>query len=151
MLAIHSLSFQCSGYRQHKLEDILRHSKCCKARLLHYFAMENISTSMSSNENADTDFSSWCGWHNDHGSLTGLFPALYIENGQIVQCPDPQSGLYIKSRSGKLVHAKLPLNSLAFQVGETLQVHTGGLLQATPHGKYLLCLYPCIALILFLV
>ena len=89
----------------------------------------------SSTNNNDTDFSDWCGWHNDHGSLTGLFPALYMENGQIIDCPDSRSGLYIKSRSGELVHAKLPPNSLAFQCGETMQVHTGGLLQATPHGE----------------
>ncbi|KAL3767329.1 hypothetical protein ACHAWO_007272 [Cyclotella atomus] len=126
------VSSRCPGYKPHRMEEVLRHSKCCKARLLHYFAMEGHSSS-SSNDN-DTDFSNWCGWHNDHGSITGLFPALYIENGQIVACPDPQSGLYIKSRSGKLVHAELPPNSLAFQIGETSQVHTGGLLQATPHA-----------------
>eukprot|EP00956_Cyclotella_meneghiniana_P000036 scaffold83_cov57-Cyclotella_meneghiniana.AAC.2 len=125
------VSSRCPGYNRHRLEDILRHSKCCKARLLHYFAMD---ASSSNTKNDDTDFSNWCGWHNDHGSITGLFPALYIENGRIVECPDPQSGLYIKSRSGALVHAVLPPNSLAFQVGETMQVHTGGLLQATPHA-----------------
>lgn len=128
-----SLSFQCPEYKPHKLEDILRHSKCCKARLLHYFPMD--SSSSSNTKNDDTNFSNWCGWHNDHGSITGLFPALYIENGRIVECPDQQSGLYIKSRSGALVHAMLPPKSLAFQVGETMQIHTGGLLQATPHGE----------------
>lgn len=94
------------------------------------------SSSNNTSKNDDTDFSNWCGWHNDHGSITGLFPALYIENGQVVECPDAQSGLYIKSRSGKLVHAKLPSDSLAFQIGETSQIHTGGMLQATPHGKF---------------
>lgn len=84
----------------------------------------------------DTQFSSWCGWHNDHGSLTGLVPAMYHdENGNIVQCPDEDAGLYIKSRNGDLVGpVKLPENALAFQVGETMQIHTGGWLQATPHA-----------------
>eukprot|EP00804_Cyclotella_cryptica_P031191 CCRYP_019407-RA/>CCRYP_019407-RA protein AED:0.07 eAED:0.07 QI:216/1/1/1/0.5/0.4/5/431/365 len=124
---------RCPGYKPHKLEEILRYSKCCKARLLHYFATE---TSLMDNEkNDDTDFSDWCGWHNDHGSITGLLPALYLDSdGHIVDCPDPLSGLYIKSRSGRLIHARLPSDSLAFQVGETMQVHTGGLLQATPHA-----------------
>lgn len=129
---------QCPGYHPHRLENILRYSKCCKGRLLHYYAME---ASSSGTVNNDGDFSNWCGWHNDHGSITGLFPALYIENGQIIECPDPQSGLYIKSRSGKLVHAKLPPDSLAFQIGETSQVHSGGLLHATPHGEYSSCLW----------
>ncbi len=84
----------------------------------------------------DTEFSSWCGWHNDHGSLTGLVPAIYHDEiGNIVQCPDENAGLYIKSRIGDLVGpVKLPENALAFQVGETMQVHTGGLLHATPHA-----------------
>lgn len=127
------LLIKCPGYKPHKLEDILRHSKCCKARLLHYFAVEGAS--IHNKKNDDTDFSNWCGWHNDHGSITGLLPALYIDsNGKIVECPDLQAGLYIKSRNGRLAHARLPENALAFQIGETTQVHTGGLLQATPHG-----------------
>ena len=84
----------------------------------------------------DAHFSDWCGWHNDHGSLTGLLPAIYLDNyGNIVNCPDGKAGLYIKSRTGELVHAKFPENSIAFQVGETAQIHTGGWLQATPHGE----------------
>lgn len=120
------------------MEQTIKHSKCCKARLLHYFPSneetdDNNSTTQTEN---DTDYSTGCGWHNDHGSLTGLLPALYIDdNGKVVDCPDPKAGLYIKSRNGKLVHAKLPANSLMFQTGETAQITTGGLLQATPHGK----------------
>lgn len=129
------VSTNCPGYEP-KLEKILRHSKCCKARLLHYFATENESNNDSAEiETDDTQFSNWCGWHNDHGSLTGLLPALYLNSdGAIVDCPDSKAGLYIKNRSGNLVHAKIPENAIAFQVGETMQIHTGGLLQATPHA-----------------
>ena len=118
------------------------YSKCCKARLLHYFATDE--TNDSSNTDSvdegksvdDTQFSNWCGWHNDHGSLTGLVPAMYHDkDGNIVQCPDEEAGLYIKSRNGDLVGpVSLPENALAFQVGETMQVHTGGWLNATPHA-----------------
>jgi isopenicillin N synthase-like dioxygenase len=87
------------------------------------------------NESNGTDFSDWCGWHNDHGSLTGLVPAMYLDDdGKQVACPDKEAGLYIKSRSGKLVHVSLPSGSLGFQIGETSQIHTGGILQATPHA-----------------
>ena len=87
-------------------------------------------------EDDDTQFSNWCGWHNDHGSLTGLLPALYLDvNGDIVEpAPDPKAGLYIKARNGQLVHAKIPPNSIAYQIGETAQIHTGGVLKATPHA-----------------
>ncbi|ACI64788.1 predicted protein, partial [Thalassiosira pseudonana CCMP1335] len=128
---------RCTGYTANKLEDTLRYSKCCKARLLHYFASDdNIeATNENAKDNDDTEFSNWCGWHNDHGSLTGLLPALYLDpNGQVVDCLDPQAGLYIKSRTGELVHAQLPSNALMFQVGETMQVQSGGCLQATPHA-----------------
>mmetsp|Transcript_4737 Transcript_4737/g.10175 ORF Transcript_4737/g.10175 Transcript_4737/m.10175 type:complete len:416 (-) Transcript_4737:140-1387(-) len=129
------VSARCSGYVP-KLETILRNSKCCKARLLHYFATEDdASGDNSKNVIEDTHFSNWCGWHNDHGSLTGLVPALYLDNtGKIVNCPDPKAGLYCKSRNGELVQAKIPADALAFQVGETMQIHTGGWLQATPHA-----------------
>ena len=89
----------------------------------------------ASDSNEDTDYSSWCGWHNDHGSLTGLVPAMYLNaDGQEIESPDPTAGLYIKSRSGRLVHVKVPQNALCFQIGETSQIHTGGILQATPHA-----------------
>ena len=137
LIPLKSLSFspKCPGY-QPKLEKVLLHSKCCKGRLLHYFPTEeNASDNISSNAK-DTQFSNWCGWHNDHGSLTGLLPALYLDSsGNTVDCPDSKAGLYIKSRDGSLVHAKIPENAIAFQVGETAQIHTGGLLQATPHGE----------------
>eukprot|EP00970_Alexandrium_tamarense_P003590 scaffold567_cov230-Alexandrium_tamarense.AAC.8 len=87
---------RCTGYTANKLEDTLRYSKCCKARLLHYFASDdNIeATNENAKDNDDTEFSNWCGWHNDHGSLTGLLPALYLDpNGQVVDCLDPQAGL----------------------------------------------------------
>lgn len=117
---------KCDGYQKDKLEQVLTNSMYCKARLLHYFPTEKGSSSESMN---------WCGWHNDHGSLTGLVPAIYLEqDGTPVACPDEKAGLYIKSRTGKLVHVSLPLGSLGFQIGETSQIHTGGILQATPHA-----------------
>jgi isopenicillin N synthase-like dioxygenase len=82
----------------------------------------------------DEDISSWCGWHNDHGSLTGLTVAMFFdEQGNPVSCPDRRSGLYIRSRSGTLVKVTIPEDCLAFQIGETACIHSGGLLQATPH------------------
>ena len=51
---------------------------------------------------------------------------MYLDSeGNEVDCPDPTSGLYIKSRNGVLVHLRLPPSCIAFQVGETTQVHTG--------------------------
>lgn len=130
---------QCPGYAKGKLESVLTQSLCCKARLLHYFPADEIAAADASSActsigtepptDDDTDYSNWCGWHNDHGSLTGLVPAMYLNDQcEEVSSPDPSAGLYIKSRSGALVHVKLPPDALAFQVGETTQIHTGGIL-----------------------
>mmetsp|Transcript_7459 Transcript_7459/g.10587 ORF Transcript_7459/g.10587 Transcript_7459/m.10587 type:complete len:400 (+) Transcript_7459:91-1290(+) len=125
-------------YRSDKLFSVINESRFCKARLLHYFAMDTLTNDNDEKQEStsqDTDFSDWCGWHNDHGSLTGLVPAIFLDaDGNQVNCPDNEAGLYIKSRSGSVVHASLPPGSLGFQIGETSQIHTGGVLQATPHA-----------------
>lgn len=85
----------------------------------------------------------WCGWHTDHGALTALCPAMYLDaDGREVECPvslpggstDPQSpGLHIRTRSGALLRASIRQDALAFQVGEALERISGGALEATPH------------------
>lgn len=69
----------------------------------------------------------------DHGSLTGLTSAMYFRDGQIVENDDPTAGLYIKGRKGNYIKAGYKSTQLAYQIGESAQVHSGGLLQATPH------------------
>jgi len=121
---------QCSTYKEMKLTEIIETSKCCKARLLHYFPQNGEDIN-----NEDSSFSSWCGWHNDHGSITGLVSAIYMnKNGDIVNNTDSEAGLYIRSRKSELVKVSIPPDHIAFQIGETAQVHSGGILQATPHA-----------------
>ena len=71
--------YQCPGYTPGKLESTLTSSLCCIARVLHYFAMdsgggatgandEKFGKDLSTKVPKDTDFSNWCGWHNDHVS-----------------------------------------------------------------------------------
>ena len=45
-----------------------------------------------------------------------------------------KAGLYVRTRKGAVLQVKLPPGCLAYQIGETSQIHTGGLLQATPHA-----------------
>jgi hypothetical protein len=58
--------------------------------------------------------------------------------------PDPDAGLYIRARSGKMVKAVIPKHCLAFQTGEggdmfahplmvALEIATAGKLRAVPH------------------
>ena len=118
------------------LEQILCDSLNCKARLLHYFEPKPADGDEQKEEKTSEE--AWCcGWHNDHGALTGPVPALYLaENGskRLPFSPDPDAGLYIQSRNGDLIKASLPSDCLGFQIGETFQILSGGLLQATPHA-----------------
>eukprot|EP00939_MAST-03C_sp_MAST-3C-sp1_P001480 g1480.t1 len=123
-------------------------SKVTKARLLHYFSRtkKDIANEKASTSTGDDAFSNWCGWHNDHGSLTGLVPAMYFDDatGNVIESgsPDKQAGLYLRSRQGVLVKAIPPRdvsNCLLFQIGETAQIHSGGILCATPHAVRGVC------------
>ena len=126
-------------YSSGKIQNVIDNSLCCKGRLLHYFPVfvapvedkNDANANANANSNGvcennnqdqtvakDVDFSDWCGWHNDHCSLTGLVPAMYFNSdGEEVSCPDPAAGLYIKSRNGALVHVQVPSDALAFQIG----------------------------------
>jgi hypothetical protein len=57
-------------YPQRYLHNIVKHGKCHIGRMLHYFPFENKGTTEDD----------WCGWHNDHGSLTALTSAIYTNN-----------------------------------------------------------------------
>lgn len=123
---------ECESY-EGCLERLIRESKCCKGRLLHYYPKDD-----HENENEDDDpFSDWCGWHNDHGSLTSLLPPLYTNNNnENIPCPDSEAGLYIRSRSGQLIKVEVPEEdgTVLYQIGECSQIMSGGILQATPHA-----------------
>lgn len=94
----------------------------------------------------DVQTASWCGWHKDHGLLTALTSAMYLpattseqQNNNNIEleeqtCVDPNAGLHIKDRSCNIVKVSINRSDLAFQVGEVMQVLSGGFLQATPHA-----------------
>lgn len=59
-------------YPKNYLHNIIKDGQSHVGRMLHYFPFDNKLA-------AEDD---WCGWHNDHGSLTALTSALYTdENG----------------------------------------------------------------------
>lgn len=143
-LAVHCDGFvagKVPGYPADRLSKLLKESRMCKARLLYYFPRSEEEAKAAAEKEASLPpmdaISSWCGWHNDHGSLTGLCQAMYTDEaagGKEIPNPDPSAGLYIRSRQHELVKLQLPPGCLAFQIGESAQIHTGGALQATPHS-----------------
>jgi isopenicillin N synthase-like dioxygenase len=137
-------------YKPGYLEHVVKTSTTTKARLLHYFPTDPQDAS-SQSETTDDD---WCATHLDHGCLTGLTSAMFINETRQVPAvpisysynprylptlkeldtsPDPTAGLYIRSRSGETVQVKIPRDCIAFQTGEALERITKGKFKAVPH------------------
>ncbi|KAK3393582.1 hypothetical protein B0H63DRAFT_516766 [Podospora didyma] len=149
------------GYPSAYLEQVVSTSTTTKARLLHYYpddapAKPDIET--AAGESGDED--DWCATHLDHGCLTGLTSAMFVNEAkmapavtgpafesnmvneqapglaplpELATSPDPAAGLYIKSRTGETVQVKIPRDCIAFQTGEALERITGGKFKAVPH------------------
>ncbi|KAH9863639.1 hypothetical protein J1614_009571 [Plenodomus biglobosus] len=129
------------GYQKGYLEHVVKTSVSTKARLLHYFP----SPETSSESGGDED--DWCATHVDHGCLTGLTSAMFVDEAahipqtgsafsplkELERSPDPKAGLYIHSRTGQVVKVSIPRNCLAFQTGEALEIITQGKFKAVPH------------------
>ncbi|GLD99924.1 hypothetical protein PINS_up008652 [Pythium insidiosum] len=122
-------------YETDKLHRIIRTGRCAKARLLHYFQVTEADIAKQRDAPTLEDSFTWCGWHNDHGALTGLVQAIFTDSeGNVIANPDPAAGLYVKNRRGEIIKANIPPGHLIYQIGETSQILSGGVLQATPHA-----------------
>ena len=136
------------GYKEGYLEHVVRTSLTTKARLLHYFPSPE-SKEVKKDE-ADGEDDDWCATHLDHGCLTGLTSAMFIDEAlhspaatsssssttslpELPSSPDPKAGLYIQSRTGQVVKVNIPKDCLAFQTGEALELITHGKFRAVPH------------------
>lgn len=133
-----------SDYKPGYLEYVVRTSVSTKARLLHYFPARPNDDDTSA---ATTDEDDWCATHLDHGALTGLTSAMFVDESaqlttasaastplqELDRSPDPQAGLYIRARTGETTKVSIPRDCLAFQTGEALEVITKGQFRAVPH------------------
>lgn len=149
---------EIANYPTAYLQRMVSGSMTTKARLLHYFPEpvgENGSAKTTSGANNDGgDGDDWCATHLDHGCLTGLTSAMFVDEAladptvptfeptlpeslqpldELPASPDPEAGLYIKSRTGETVQVKIPRDCIAFQTGEALERITGGKFKAVPH------------------
>ncbi|KAL2015599.1 hypothetical protein VTK56DRAFT_5195 [Thermocarpiscus australiensis] len=155
---------EIAGYPSGYLERVVSTSTTTKARLLHYFPEDPAKAATppfmagDTANDRDEDEDDWCATHLDHGCLTGLTSAMFVDEStadptvaapeierapvtqqlleplpELETSPDPAAGLYIKSRTGQTVQVKIPRNCIAFQTGEALERITGGKFKAVPH------------------
>lgn len=105
-------------YPKDKLYQVISKGSGHIGRLLHYFPFDK-------KENVEDD---WCGWHNDHGALTALTSAMYIDKtGKEIKFKETKGGLFAKNRFSEVSKISIPPEMLAFQLGESAQIMTGGL------------------------
>lgn len=120
----------CDGYLKSKgqttnLSEIIG-KDTSKGRFLHYFATEKA-------KNKEEDGA--CGWHCDSGGLTGLISASYFDDKTQEEISKPDNcGLFVKDRKNNLIKVSIPKDCMAFQIGEIVQILSGGELIATPHA-----------------
>ncbi|KAI9816974.1 MAG: hypothetical protein M1832_004958 [Thelocarpon impressellum] len=145
---------EIEGYRPGTLETMVVGSTTTKARLLHYFPSPPLTTTSTATATNGAEAGSeddWCATHLDHGCLTGLTSAMFVDEGasppllppspssplaplaELSASPDPSAGLYIHSRASQTVKVSIPRDALAFQTGEALQLLTRGRFRAVPH------------------
>ncbi|GJN15166.1 hypothetical protein PR202_gb02059 [Eleusine coracana subsp. coracana] len=68
-----------------------------------------------------------------HCDLYGLTCGLFTKDSLEIPCPDTAAGLYIQTRDNRVVKAVFEEDELAYQIGETTEILSGGHLCATPH------------------
>ena len=93
-------------------------------RILHYLPLspEQIGTNIL-----------WGEEHTDFNLLTVLPGGRFYAGGKSAPPPDAKSGLYLRTRDGELVRGTPPAGTIVAQVGQQLEVLTGGTFLATPH------------------
>jgi hypothetical protein len=138
------------GYVAGYLEKVVKTSQTTKARLLHYYPMSDEAMAAGAK-----DEDNWCAVHKDHGCLTGLTSAMFVDETavdpkvpnlgenipgslptleEMAASPDPAAGLWIKDRKGSPVQVKIPRDCIAFQTGEALERITRGKFKAVEHS-----------------
>lgn len=113
--------------------DEMKRTEKVKGRLLYYYPIEKENGENVAEKNDD----SWIGWHCDSGFFTALSGDIYVDHdtGDIIpkKDVDPDAGLLIMDRNGEITKVDIPEDCMAIQIGECLQVISGGLVTATPH------------------
>ncbi|KZZ90165.1 hypothetical protein AAL_07266 [Moelleriella libera RCEF 2490] len=103
---------EIDGYPRGYLERVVGTSSTTKARLLHYFPHGTTTTTSSNNssgggegrgEGEGEDEDDWCATHLDHGCLTALTSAMFVDEARVdttVVVPPPHDGTATETSVG---------------------------------------------------
>lgn len=126
---------QCQDYNIDMGQEMKMTEKV-KARLLYYFPLAAVRNGADSDTCTEA-LDSWIGWHNDSGFYTALAGDLYVDHDSGEAIPrnevDPNAGLLVMDRNGDTIKVDIPDDCMGIQIGECLQIITGGNVVATPH------------------
>ncbi|CAJ1459365.1 unnamed protein product [Effrenium voratum] len=118
------------GYRPGTLLRLIGPPESCnhKCRLICYHDFETAEQRAKAK-------GMWAPPHKDTGLLTALVPSVFQSLDGSEPSPDQEVGLYVRDRKGAITQIKKPDvgECLFFQVGEALQIVSGGLYHATEH------------------
>lgn len=70
---------EIEGYTPSYFQHVVQSSTTTKARLLHYFPSPSPALDQTKGTNGDVIDDDWCATHLDHGCLTGLTSAMFVD------------------------------------------------------------------------
>lgn len=120
------ISSKSKSYIPNTIHNISLTHKNHISRLIYYYP-----------QNIQND--EWVVWHKDFTTFSLLTPSIYFNHltGEIIsgsEVDNPNVGLFVKNRKGDVVKVKMEPDTLILQVGEIVQILSGGLFEATPHA-----------------
>ena len=111
------------SFDPHYFETTVSLTPKVNSRLIHYYPCKEGFSGQ------------WTGWHKDLGMLTCLTPALYTDrHGNEISWSDPAVGLHGQTKTGEVVKVNVPKDCMIIQIGEAMEVLTGGVIKALPHA-----------------
>ena len=113
-LAVHIDKYthaKAPDYPERLLAEAIPNAEKAKGRLLYYFPLDEEDVK-------DGKPDSWTGWHNDTGFLTALAGDCYFnhDTGEVIECPDPEAGLYAVARDGSEIKIDIPKYEIIIKI-----------------------------------
>ncbi|CDW83123.1 gtp cyclohydrolase ii [Stylonychia lemnae] len=115
----------------------LEKSEKMKARLLHYKAASNVSSSSVANHNLVQNVQNpvkLASWHKDYSLATLLLSSAFINKQGLTVDSLNGKGLVVIDNAGQHREVDIPESAIAIQIGEIIEIMSAGKIMARPHA-----------------